>query len=794
MLARNRRSNRALPAFLLVALLGAAAPAFAQTRLTCSGTVRESGSRLPLAGATVWVPALGLGTTTNPDGTFALSLPAADSLTLTVSMVGYEPQRKAISFSEKKPLTLELTAGTTLTGVTVSGAKARLGDATALSRIAISGDLIRQVPALLGEKDALKVIQLLPGVQKGSEGNAGVYVRGGGPDQNLILLDGATVYNASHLFGFFSVFNGDALQGVSLTKGGFPAQYGGRLSSVIDVTTRTGNRDRLRTEGSVGIIASRLTMDGPLGRRVSVLVSGRYSYYGLLTQQLMKNSGSGGPTNANFYDLNAKLLFDFGAKNQVTFSGYTGHDQFVGNRAANAASLQAGLGWGNTVGSLTWEHRFSEKLFANTAAQYSGYQLRVTNQDALTVGKTTQVYELEYASRIQDVTLKSDWDAFFGNHHLRFGAQATQHRFLPSAVVRATAEAGSLLNNGQEIKALESGMYAEDSWKPTARLHLVAGLRVSDYRQNGTRYTRPEPRTSLAYSLPTDWAVKASYAKMNQYVHLLSNSGIGLPTDLWVPTTDRVQPQQSEQIAVGVTKEFSKKKLMFSVEAYRKTMSNLLSYREGSSFLLPTDGKAARWEDDVTAGRGWSSGVEVLLQKRAGRFTGWAGYTWSMTRWQFEELNGGQPFFPRYDRRHDVSLVGSYALTPGIRLAGTWVYGTGQALTVPVARYRATVNNPAANPDAPFGTSLTTREFSGKNSFRAEPYHRLDLSVQFVRQRGGGRERVWEVSVYNAYNRRNPFFYAMEGKTDPATKLTRTVMYRYSLFSLIPSVSYSFKI
>lgn len=792
--ARNRRPNRLLPVLFLIALLGATTAGFSQTQLTCNGTVRESGSRLPLVGATVWVPALGLGTTTGADGTFRLNVPAADSLALRVSMVGYETWLQPVFLSQKTSLSIELVAGTTLAGVTVSGAKARLGDANTLSRVAISGDLIRQVPALLGEKDALKVIQLLPGVQKGSEGNAGVYVRGGGPDQNLILLDGATVYNASHLFGFFSVFNGDALQGVSLTKGGFPAQYGGRLSSVIDVTTRTGNRDRLRTEGSVGIIASRLTMDGPLGRRVSLLVSGRYSYYGLLTQQLMKNTKSGGPTNANFYDLNAKVLFDFGAKNQVTFSGYTGHDQFVGNRAANAASLQAGLGWGNTVGSLKWEHRFSEKLVVNTAAQYSGYQLRVTNQDALTVGKTTQVFELEYASRIQDLTLKSDWDGFFGKHHLRFGAQATRHRFLPSAVVRATAEAGSLLNNGQEISALESGVYAENSWKPTARLHLVAGLRVSDYRQNGTHYFRPEPRASVAYTLPADWAVKASYAKMNQYVHLLSNTGVGLPTDLWVPTTDRVKPQQSEQIAAGLTKEVDGKNLTFSVEAYRKTMSNLLSYREGSSFLLPTDGKAARWEDDVTAGRGWSSGVEVLLQKRAGRFTGWAGYTWSMTRWQFDELNGGQPFFPRYDRRHDVSLVGSYALTPGIRLSGTWVYGTGQALTVPVARYRAVVNNPTATPNAPFGTGLTTREFGGKNSFRAEPYHRLDLSVQFVRQRAGGRERVWELSVYNAYNRRNPFFYAMEGKTDPATRLTRTVMYRYSLFSVIPSVSYSFKI
>ncbi len=758
---------------------------FAQTTLTLTGTVREAGSCQALVGVNVYAAALGKGTTTDADGRFALTVASTDSLTLTFSFVGYTNVTKLVSANCTAPLAVELAAGALLNEVVVRGGQATQPASVGLDRLALSATQLNQVPALLGEKDVLKVIQLLPGVQKGTEGTAGVYVRGGGPDQNLILLDDAPVYNASHLFGFFSVFNGDVLKGVSLTKGGFPAQYGGRLSSVIDLTTKNGNADRVKAQGSVGLIASRLTLDGPLGQRASFVVSGRYSYYGLLTQQLAKSSPSQGNSNqANFYDLNAKLNVDLGQNDKLSLSAYTGRDVFNGSRSATGATLEAGLGWGNTTATLRWNHAVSEKTSVATALIYSGYQLRVTNQDAA-VG---QVYQLEYASRIQDLALKTDWTvAASAQHTLRFGVQSTYHRFTPSAVV--SAGANQVLDNGQTLTALESGAYAEDQFNPSDRLHLTGGLRLSHYVQGHTQHLRPEPRASLAYDLPADWSVKASYARMNQYVHLLSNTGVGLPTDLWVPTTDRVKPQQSQQVALGLAKDFSQKKgLSLTVEGYYKTMNNLISYREGTSFLLPASAEAStqpRWEDDVTSGRGYSYGAEVLLQQRTGRFTGWVGYTLSLTRWQFAELNNGQPFFPRYDRRHDISLVGSYELTPRIRVAGTWVYGTGQALTVPVARYTATTAN---------GTTKTVRDYSEKNGFRSEPYHRLDLSVQFVKQKSTGRERTWEVSVYNAYNRRNPFFYAMEGKTDAATSASRTVLYRYSLFSMIPTLSYSFKL
>lgn len=756
---------------------------FAQTLLTVTGTVGEAGSRQALVGVNVYATALGKGTTTDADGRFSLAVASTDTLTLTFSMVGYGTVQKIIFSKNTAPLAVELAAGSMLNEVVVRGGQASQPASVGLDRLVLSATQLNQVPALLGEKDVLKVIQLLPGVQKGTEGTAGVYVRGGGPDQNLILLDDAPIYNASHLFGFFSVFNGDVLRGVSLTKGGFPAQYGGRLSSVIDLTTKNGNADRVKAEGSVGLIASRLTLDGPLGKAASFVVSGRYSYYGLLTQQLGKSS-QGNPGQANFYDLNAKLAFDLGQNDKLSLSAYTGRDVFNGTRSAGNANLEAGLAWGNTAATLRWNHAVSEKTSVATALIYSGYQLRVSNQDAT----ANQVYQLEYASSIRDLSLKTDWTvAASARHTLRFGLQSTYHRFTPSAVV--SANNSQVFDNGQTLTALESGAYAEGQFSPSDRLHLTGGLRLSHYTQGTTQHLRPEPRASLAYDLPADWSVKASYARMNQYVHLLSNTGVGLPTDLWVPTTDRVKPQQSQQVALGLAKDFSQKKgLSLTVEGYYKTMSNLISYREGTSFLLPASAEAgaqSRWEDDVTAGRGYSYGAEVLLQQRIGRFTGWVGYTLSLTKWQFAELNNGQPFFPRYDRRHDISLVGSYSLTPRIRVAGTWVYGTGQALTVPVARYAATTAS---------GTTKTVRDYSEKNGFRSEPYHRLDLSVQFVRQKSGGRERTWEVSVYNAYNRRNPFFYAMEGKTDAATNASRTVLYRYSLFSVIPTLSYSFKL
>ena len=788
-------------------------------RYTVSGYVHERGSREALLGAAVRLNGRPLGTQTNTFGFYSITLPQADSVTLTFSLIGYQPQVRTLTLRGDQVLGVELAAGELLNEVVVSEKRQqnRVSDSPQMSRIDIPISQIKKIPALLGEKDVLKVLQLMPGVQKGSEGQSGLYVRGGGPDQNLIVLDDAVVYNASHLFGFFSVFNGDALKSVELTKGGFPARFGGRLSSVLDLTMKDGARDKLHGEIGLGLIASRIMLEGPLtkakkpGQRSgSFIVSGRRTYLDAISAPLVRRQ-TNGETSAGyyFYDLNAKANYDLGPRDRLYLSGYFGRDKFYA--IDNTDNTGIGMGWGNATGTLRWNHQFSQKLFANTSLIFSDYKF-VINANQLIDPQTRFV--LDYTSGIRDFSVKHDLDFYPApNHALRFGVQVTAHRFTPSAIVLQNNNLAGLRREVDQIDVLESGIYAEDTWRPTDHWRLNGGLRISAFSGKAIRYVRPEPRLSVAYVIKPDLSVKASYALMNQYVHLLSNTGIGLPTDLWVPTTDRVRPQQSQQWAVGMAKDFGAggafaKDLTLTVEGYYKRMDNIINYREGASFLLvddPTSANRTSWEDNVTAGRGWSYGAEVLLHKKEGRFSGWVGYTLSWTQWQFDELNGGKPFFPRYDRRHDLSVVGMYDLSRRVTLSATWVYGTGQALTVPNARYRSFGLSNGINytKDANgFITGLNPTVFDGgagvrdfgqdKNSFRAEPYHRLDLGVQFHRKRKN-HESTWEFSAYNAYNRRNPFFYNIESKRQTGGQPDITVLYKYSVFPVVPAVTYSYK-
>lgn len=785
--------------FLVFATISVAA----QSPVTLSGNVRERGTQKPLTGVNVSLAGHQAGAVTNEAGFYTIVIPTKDSLTVVFSYVGYESITRTVSPANKQTIDIYLTPGQTLAEVSVKSQSARpkASDDAQLSRIEIPIAQLNKIPALLGEKDVLKVIQLMPGVQKGSEGNAGIYVRGGGPDQNLITVDEAVVYNPSHLLGFFSVFNGDALKNVELTKGGFPAHYGGRLSSVIEMGMKEGDKETLHGTGSIGLIASRFTLEGPLQKgKASFLVSARQCYLGLLTQLVSPGPESGIPSRSGFYDYNAKISFDLGPRDHLYLSGYTGADQFKSQRILNGRTLESGLGWGNTTGTFRWSHRFSNTISAHTALIFSQYRMRVSNEDAsANASQAGAVFRLEYLSGIRDFTLKHDLDIFAGSkHQLRFGFQVTPHRFTPSAVVSQTSETSNAnMPASQAINVIESGVYAEDFWQPTSRWRINAGLRMSYFVHKDAQYVRPEPRLSVAYKLPANWSIKGAYALMNQYVHMLSSTGIGLPTDLWVPTTDRVKPQQSEQFAFGVVKDFNSG-IALTVEGYHKTMTNNISYKEGASFLMTNassvTGEKARWEDNVTAGKGWSYGGEVMLQKKTGRLSGWIGYTWSWTQWQFADLNGGRRFFPRYDRRHDLSVVGIYELRERWTISGTWVYGTGQALTVPLSRYAVSANNPdhsvpAANP---FIDTRNVKDYGEKNSFRAEPYHRMDLSLQYHLKKKS-RASIWELSVYNAYNRRNPFYYSLEGKVEIDNKPSKSVLYRYSLFPVVPTVSYTFK-
>ena len=775
---------------------------------TVSGYVRETGSREALIGVNVYLPGTTTGTTTNTYGFYSLTLPAQDSLRLAYSFVGYETVARSIDLRTNLTIDVALTPGRVLAAVDVRAGRTdeKVSESPQMSRIDIPVYQIKKIPAFLGEKDVLKVLQLMPGVQKGSEGQSGIYVRGGGPDQNLIILDDAIVYNANHLFGFFSVFNGDALKSVELTKGGFPARYGGRLSSVIELNMKDGNREKLHGEGGIGLIASRLVLEGPLTKSKktgqpagSFLLSGRRTYLDIIAAPLIK-SQTGGETSAGyyFYDMNAKANYDLGQKDKVYLSGYFGRDRFYARDTEENTNV--GLSWGNATGTLRWNHLFSQKLFSNLSLIYSDYKFQISSEEKNSQGEDS--FSLRYNSGIRDFSLKYDFDFYPSpQHSLRMGVQSIYHRFTPSAIVLRNSDINQFNLNVENIDVMESGFYAEDTWRPTDRWRINGGLRLSYFQQKAVGYLRPEPRLSAGYTLRPDLSVKASYALMNQYVHLLSNTGIGLPTDLWVPTTDRVKPQQSQQVAVGIAKDF-KRGFALTVEGYYKTMRNIINYKEGASFLLiddPSSAENVRWEDNVTAGRGWSYGAEVLLQKKVGRFSGWTGYTLSWTQWQFAELNGGRPFYPRYDRRHDISVVGIYELSKRITLSGTWVYGTGNALTVPVGRYAtyqpgsvAGYSNSSLVQSA-FQQRSTAEDYgTQKNTFRAEPYHRFDVGIQFHKQKKH-HERTWEFSLYNAYNRRNPFFYQIESVDQGQGKPSRTGLFRYSVFPVVPAFSYNFK-
>ena len=790
---------------LILVLFSCLSQAQMPNRFTISGYVRELGSQEALIGVNVYLPGTTTGTTTNTYGFYSLTLPAQDSVRLAYSFVGYETAGYAVGLRANQNQNVMLTPGRALSEVQVKAGTLveKVSESPQMSIIDVPISQIKKIPAFLGEKDVLKVLQLMPGVQKGSEGQTGIYVRGGGPDQNLIILDDAVVYNASHLFGFFSVFNGDAIKSVELIKGGFPARYGGRLSSVIDLNMKDGNREKLHGEGGIGLIASRLTLEGPLtkNKKGSFLVSGRRTYLDIVAAPLI-NAQTKGQTQAGyyFYDLNAKANYDFSPTNKVFLSGYFGRDKFYAHD--NTQDNDIGLGWGNATGTLRWNHLFNQKLFANLSLIYSDYKFQISAVEKGTLDNDT--YSLQYSSGIRDFSMKYDVDYYpTPQHSVKMGIQNIYHRFTPSAVVLQNAGASLPINNINTIDVLESGIYAEDTWRPSSRLRMNGGMRLSYFHQTGSSYLKPEPRFSVAYTLKPDFSIKASYALMNQYIHLLSNTGIGLPTDLWVPSTDRVKPQQSQQVALGIAKDFVDKGLTLTVEGYYKKMSNIINYKEGASFLLvndPTTANSVSWEDNVTSGRGWSYGAEFFLQKKVGRFSGWAGYTLSWTQWQFAELNNGQPFYPRYDRRHDISLVGIYELNKRITLSAVWVYGTGNALTVPVGRYdtyragNSLVYGGAANLIQSFFSNVRTADDYGtqKNSFRAEPYHRFDVAVQFHKQMKH-HERTWEFSVYNLYDRRNPFFYRLESVPATATEPSRVALFRYSVFPLIPAVSYNFK-
>ena len=756
----------------------------AQT-VSVSGFVTEEGSGERLSGALVALPASRAGTAANAFGFYSLIVPAGDSAVLTVTYATYLTRTITLPVRKDTVLNIALqpepngTKGRAIEEVTVRS-RAAIQDRTQMSSIDLPIQTIKSLPAFLGEVDILKAIQLLPGVQAGSEGSSGLYVRGGGPDQNLILLDGVPVYNASHLFGFFSVFNADAIRGVEVIKGGFPARYGGRLSSVIDLSMKDGNKERFAGEGGVGLIASRVTLEGPiLKNRASFMVSGRRTYADLIARPFMPKSQRAG---YYFYDLNGKVNARLGKRDHVYLSGYFGEDKFsaiqrYNNGGGYSGSLDSRLVWGNATAITRWNHQFGPKLFGNATAHYSRYGFLVGLQQENVVDTITDVWTVKYNSGIEDWAGRYDLDwRPHPAHNVRSGLSGTHHTYTPGAQqFKATGSIKEDLKIGaQEIEAREYDAYVEDDFRITTELRVNAGVHATAFRVRDETFTSFQPRLALRYLVNDRLSVKGSFVQMAQFIHLLTNSSVGLPTDLWVPATNRIPPMRSKQGALGMAYTYGSN-YELSLEGYYKTMENVIEYKEGASFL---DSRSTGWEDKVEVGQGWSYGGELFIQKKVGRFSGMLGYTLSWTTRQFDNLNDGNAFPYRYDRRHDFKVAGVYKLRDRIEMSADFVYGTGNAITLPVAAY-------ATNLVEPWGPQV--RVYSERNGYRMPAYCRADMSVKFSKQLRYW-ERAWVVSAYNVFSRRNPFFiYATDAENG------RTQFKQVSLFPIIPSISYQFK-
>jgi outer membrane cobalamin receptor len=751
-------------------------------KATINGYISDVKTGERLAGASLFIINMDLGTSSNTYGFYSITLPK-DSVEISFSYAGYESHIEKLLLRDNITINIQLQPIAALTEVVITTTKKEsIQNKTQMSSIDLPVSTIKSLPAFLGESDLMKAIQLLPGVQGGSEGSSGIYVRGGGPDQNLILLDGVPVYNVSHMFGFFSVFNTDALQGVEVMKGGFPARYGGRLSSVIDIRMKEGNKNEFHGEGGIGLIASRLTLEGPLGKKknVSYMISGRRTYIDLFMRPMSKVA-SGGTADVGyyFYDLNAKVNFTLGGKDHLYLSGYSGDDKFISRDSYEEASsgdknsFRATLKWGNITAVARWNHEFTRKLFGNLTFYNCRYNFSVSADDRYSRPTANERYYLKYFSGIRDWTGRYDLDFLPSpNHFIKAGISATMHSYKPGALqskVRSSSYNEDTLIKYRFIDAQEFDSYIEDDIRLSSKFKANLGVHATGFHVNKKFMSSVQPRVSLRYLLTKDISVKASFVRMNQYIHLLTNSGIGLPTDLWVPVTENVPQQVANQWAVGLS--WLKNKYEISLEGYYKHMKNVIDYKEGASYM----NAGTNWEDKVEIGNGWSYGTELFIQRKIGRLTGMLGYTWSFSNRKFSNLNYGKTFPYKYDRRHDVKIAAVYKTNDRFEVSADWVYGTGQAVTFPSEVY---LN---ANGEE-------TEVYDGRNNYRMRAFHHLDVSMKFSKKKKHG-ERSWVISAYNVYNRQNPFFIYRTYDWNS----NKPVFKQVSMFPIIPSISYQFK-
>ena len=783
----------------------------AQDKHTISGYIKDAGTGEMLIGSSIYIEELEKGVVTNIYGYYSLTVESG-VYNVVARYVGYADLEQTVSLDADVRLNIELIVSSDIMDEVIIEAEAVDNNTTGtqMGEINLNMDRVKTLPAFMGEVDILKTVQFLPGVSSGGEGNTGFYVRGGGPDQNLILLDEATVYNASHLFGFFSVFNADAIKNVKMIKGGMPANYGGRISSVLDINMKDGNYKEYHASGGIGLIASRLTIEGPLKKDTSsFIVSGRRTYIDVLTEPFINDTAAFKGSGYYFYDLTAKANYRFNDKNQLFLSGYFGRDVF--NFNDDNLDLNFKVPWGNATASIRWNHLFNDKLFVNTTAVFTDYDF------AFEAAQSDFTFRL--SSGIQDFSLKQDYTYFANSRHqIKFGWNVIRHKFTPSTVSGSSGE--TLFNfDTTKIIAFEPSVYLLDEIEINENLKMNIGLRFSAFSHIGpfkryykspvtgvtdstkdwssgehiASYTGLEPRLSMRYLFKDNSSVKIGVSKNNQYVHLASMSGVSLPTDLWFPSSELVKPQIGIQYSAGYFRNFKKNKYEASVEVYYKDLQNLVEYKENSQ---PDDNINDNVDNQLTFGKGYSYGAEFFLKKSLGDFNGWIGYTWSKTMRTFEEINEGREFPAKYDRRNDLSVIMQYDINKRWNVGFAFVYATGSAITLPEKRYYDPIEN-----------RLIT-VWSDRNAYRLPAYHRADISVTFkgkefktiknvetgkAEQKKKKVVSTWNLSVFNLYNRKNPYFLFFDYSGDVNSGNLDVGANQVSLFPILPSITWNFK-
>ncbi len=784
---------------------------FAQTKHTVSGYITTLSSGEALSSAKVYVPALNKGALSNSYGFYSLTLPAGIH-EVEFRYSGCPTVRKTLDLSAQD-VTMNIELGLkdgekSFDEVVVNGKKGDNVNSTKMGQIELDIEQIKRLPAFMGEVDVIKTIQLLPGVSSVSEGGQGFYVRGGGPDQNLVLLDEGVVYNAAHLFGFFSVFNSDAVKSVNLIKGGMPANYGGRMSSVLEVNMNEGNKKRFGVKGGIGLISSRLTVEGPLKKdKGSFIISGRRTYIDVLAKAAISDTSPFAGSGYFFYDLNAKFNYQLGEKDRIFFSGYYGKDVFT--FADREGGFSADMPWGNGIAAFRWNHLFSSKLFMNVTATFTDYKFKF--------GSKQDEFKIEFLSGIQDYSTKVDFSYYPNDRHrIKWGANHIYHVFTPSSVSAAQDSIVFNTGNAQKLYSHEEAIYLMDEFDANDRLRINAGLRYTAFQHVGsfTRYVKGdiskpdttitygkgdlikfyhglEPRISFRYLTGEHSSIKGGYAYNYQFVHLTSLSAVSLPTDIWYPTTDIAKPEKGFQASLGYFQNFFDDKLETSVEVYYKGMKNMVEFKEGA---LPGDNVNDNTDNLLVFGEGWAYGAEFFIKKATGKFTGWIGYTWAKTERRFPDINNGKIYPAKYDRRHDLSVVGMYQFNDQWTISSSFIYATGNTLTLPTSWYVQDQN--------------LLFNYGARNSTRMAPYHRLDISATWYDKAyktktdpATGKEIEVKkklrnnvaISIYNVYSRANPFFLFVDNDGDFLNGDFKLTVKQVSLFPIIPSVTWNFE-